>query len=123
MFHYVCSFLLYWFLTLSVEAGVIFLFLKKFWPECRLSNKEIFLAVVFASSLTLPYVWFVFPYLISGFVWAMIVAEIFVVAVEMIFYRVYLRFGLVKALVISLTANLISWGVGEMLHVWFGGGK
>lgn len=122
MQHYTYSFILYLIITLLTESIVVFLLLRKFFKveKQQLSNKEILSATIFASSLTMPYVWFIFPYLISNFIIAIWISEIFVVFVEMIFYKTYIRLTWKNAFLISFVANLISFGLGKFLHYLFG---
>jgi hypothetical protein len=69
---------------------------------------------VLASSLTLPYLWFIAP-LILGDPYALIVGEILVFLVEAGIYILVLQISLRRALLISLIANLASLVVGLVL--------
>ena len=122
MQHYTYSFILYLIITLLTESVVVFLLLRKFLKveKQQLSNKEILPATIFASSLTMPYVWFIFPYLISNFIIAIWISEIFVVIIEMTFYKIFIRLSWKHALLISFLANLMSFGLGKFLHYLFG---
>ena len=122
MQHYTYSFILYLIITLLTESIVVFLLLRKFLKveKQQLSNKEILSATIFASSLTMPYVWFIFPYLISNFIIAIWISEIFVVIIEMTFYKIFIRLSWKNALLISFLANLMSFGLGKFLHYLFG---
>ncbi|MFH1744748.1 MAG: hypothetical protein ABH881_01115 [bacterium] len=118
MQHYAYSFLLYLIITILAESIVVFLILRKILDVRKqsLSNAEIFLAIMFANLLTLPYVWFVSPYLFLNFSIAIWISEIFAFAVEAIFYKIYFKLSFRNAFFISLLANLFSFGLGKLLH-------
>lgn len=120
MRHYAYSFILYLVITVLVENAVVFLLLKRVFKIGKeiLSNKTIFLVAAFASSLTLPYVWFVFPYVFSNFFVAILISEALVFIVEAIFYKAFLRLSFPRVFFLSLVANLASFGLGELLHGW-----
>lgn len=122
MQHYTYSFILYLIITLLVESMVVFLLLRKIIKikKQELSDREIISATILASSLTIPYVWFVFPFLFSNFVVAILISEMLAVFVEMIFYKIYIRLSFKNAFLISLIANAASFGLGKTLHILFG---
>lgn len=124
MQHYTYSFILYLIVTLFTESVTVFLLLRFSFGVKKqlLSGKEILSATVFANLLTLPYVWFVFPYLIINFFTAIWISEILVFIVEAIFYKIYLRLSYRNALLVSLIANVVSFGIGKLLHTLLGNG-
>jgi hypothetical protein len=121
MRQYTYSFLLYAFITLLTESAVVLLLLRKSLRigKRQLTNKEIVSATVCASSLTIPYVWFVFPNLFENFATAIWISEFFVFVVEVLFYRMFLRLSYKQAFLISFIANIASFGLGKILHALF----
>ncbi|MBI5047229.1 hypothetical protein HZC07_05885 [Candidatus Micrarchaeota archaeon] len=70
-----------------------------------------------ASSITLPFVWFVFPIVGSWFSFGWVVytsvAEIFAFGIEAIFYRFFFpKMNWKHAIVASFICNLLSFGIG-----------
>ncbi len=118
MQHYAYSFLLHVIITLLVESGVIFILARRVFRlgKNSLSNSQLWMAGICASSLTLPYVWFVFPWLIANFTVAIVVAEVFALIVETVFYKFFLRISWKRAAVFSLVANFASYSIGQVLH-------
>ena len=72
-------------------------------------------AGILASSLTLPYLWFVFPAWFSGFWTLAATGEPSVVIVEGFFYWLVLRLSLSRSLLLSLIANVLSFTIGLCL--------
>lgn len=72
---------------------------------------------MFASFATIPYVWFIFPYINS---WprqtSLYYSEPFALLVEALIYRIFLRIDIRIALIISLLANLASYLLGPILR-------
>ncbi|HYV33958.1 MAG TPA: hypothetical protein VE973_03880, partial [Candidatus Limnocylindria bacterium] len=116
---YLLQFLEALLLTLVIET-LLLLGLFKLFPSELVSNKSIITASIFASALTLPYVWFVFPYFVAGqFVWGLAFGEIFAFLVEALFYRWFLKISLKKALLFSFIVNLVSFCIGYLIsHFW-----
>jgi len=123
MLHYVDSFILYLAITIVTETLVVLVLIRKFFKFSSngLSIGLILSAGILANALTLPYVWFVFPYLFLGsFVLAITVAEFFALFVEATFYKLFLKLTWKQSLVVSLMANLASFLLGKFLHYEFG---
>jgi hypothetical protein len=98
-------------LTIAIETAVAFLLLRKKYGAALIIRNSIV-----ASSLTLPFVWFVFPFL--GFTWVAYtaLAEIFAFAVEAGFYRVaFPKMGWPDAVKVSFLCNAASFAVGLLL--------
>lgn len=78
---------------------------------------RVVLAGFFASFATIPYVWFVFPYIHS---WtrqaSLLFSEPFVFVVEAVFYRMFLKLDWRIAFAASLVANLASYLLGPLLR-------
>jgi spore maturation protein SpmA len=78
--------------------------------------KQLVSAGIFASSLTLPYVWFVFPYLFLGkYSLSLGLSELFAWLVEALFYKMFLKISFKNAIIASFIANLLSYSLGYFL--------
>jgi len=55
------KFLLGLFITLLTEIPIVFLLLRKFFPNKKNKLSRFVFIPFLASALTLPYLWFVFP--------------------------------------------------------------
>ena len=77
--------------------------------------QKIIIAGLFASFMTLPYVWFVF----TMFFWQkntyVIVSEMFAFIMEAIFYRFFLKLDWKMAFLASLLCNAVSFLLGLLL--------
>ena len=69
---------------------------------------------ILASVLTLPYLWFVLP-LFTNTIHYIYIGELLVFLIEGLVYYEFLEIKLTKALILSFTANLISFIVGTIL--------
>lgn len=108
------KFLLALLITLSIEIPVI-VFLVNYFYKYKLKLQQLFLAGIIASSLTLPYLWFVLPAYISDRLIFLLVSEILIVCIEAVIYRQLLKIRLTKSFIISLIANIVSILVGLVL--------
>ena len=70
---------------------------------------SVVLAGVIATSLTLPYVWFIIPFFIRGRIPYLVVSEAFAVLVEGFIYCFILKIRLRVGLLVSLLANAASF--------------
>ena len=105
-------------LTVGIEAIVVVLVLRLLYkiPNSRLSYLRIISASLFASVLTLPYLWFVLPEYIPDF-WKMTaLGEPLVTIVEGLFYILVLHLSLPRAMFLSLTANATSFFAGLIIY-------
>lgn len=105
-------------LTVGIETFVVILALRFLYriPNKNLSYYRIIGAAIFASVLTLPYLWFVLPELISDF-WKMTaIGEPLVTIVEGFYYLLVLRISLPKAMLLSLMANGTSFFAGLVIY-------
>jgi hypothetical protein len=120
----VYSFILYLIITIVTETLVALDLVRKIFKIDGdvLSTGLILSAGISANALTLPYVWFVFPYLfLSSFTLAVVIAEFFAFLAEAVFYKLFLKLTWKQALIISLIANLVSFILGQFLHYLFTG--
>ena len=77
-----------------------------------------------ASTITHPFVWFVFPWigdrLDVGWTTTSILSEVFAVVVEAIFFRVMCAIGWPRAALVSILANAASVSLGLLARELFG---
>jgi len=131
----VIDFIFSYFLTIAIETTTIFLMLRHRYPAALIARNAII-----ASSLTLPFVWFVFPFFnpgswvsglflpfgqisrnlfdssIGSWVLQTMLAEIFAVVAEAVLYqRLFAQISWKDALVASLVCNGISFSFGIIL--------
>ena len=103
--------------TTIVETTILLLLLKKVIKHGHISKSRIFIAGIFANFATVPYVWFIFPYLFSWSLSAsLLFSEPFVAVVEAVFYRIFLKTSWKASFLISITANLTSYLLGPYLR-------
>jgi hypothetical protein len=99
-------------LTIAIETALALFLLRKKYDGMLIARNS-----VIASTLTLPFVWFVFPALGFGS-WALqtAVAEIFAFLVEAAAYRViFPKMGWMEALKTSFVCNAASFMIGLTL--------
>jgi len=98
--------------TLLIEVPVLFFFVRYFYKKSdtkKIEFHKIILIGIMASSLTLPYLWFVLPAFISDRFLFIITGEISIILIEMIIYNQFiLKLNLKRAFTISLIANALS---------------
>ena len=97
-------------LTNAIEIPVCWLFLKK-----QQKPQRIVLATLLANTITLPFVWFVFPFFIHGYWIALALSEIFAFLSEAAIYAQAFRLKARQALLISFCANCPSFLIGLAL--------
>ncbi len=100
-------------ITVLVETLILYLLLRKRYPAPAIIRNS-----VVANSLTLPFVWFVFPVLGSGLSWVLLtaVAELFAFGAEAAVYRVlFQRMDWADAARMSFICNLLSFLTGLVL--------
>lgn len=102
---YETKFLVSLFFTLCIEVPIVLILMKIMQPKSK--TFKIILVSVFASALTLPYLWFIFPSFL-GYPSYIIIGEIFVFLTESLVYWKFLPTSLKKALLISFVANFFS---------------
>jgi len=99
-------------LTNLLEMPVAWVFLRK-----TESAGKIATIVLLCNLLTLPFVWFVFPALLSlPYIQMLALAEVFAFAVEMGLYAaVFKKAGKIRAMGAAFAANALSLLVGLIL--------
>jgi len=100
--------------TLLLELLVTLLYLNL----RRLPKKRVLLSIFLANMISLPTIWFAFPFLkMGGVIGLLIIPEIFVILLEafLIFRLNKNTFTFKKALIFSLILNLVSLLVGGFI--------
>ncbi|MBU4370145.1 hypothetical protein KKG58_05350 [Patescibacteria group bacterium] len=100
-------------LTLAVEIPVLFISVK-YLLKLKIQAKEILYWSVFVNLFSLPYLWFVFPLFISSHNYILI-GEILVVLIESIILLKVLKINLKNAIILSITANVVSYLAGLII--------
>lgn len=101
-------------LTVLAEMLIGWVLQKLFPKYFRIGTKgwRFFLFIAVASCLTLPYVWFIWPYLVRDRMMYVIFSELWVVIVEGIYYVFLFKMPWQKAMVFSFLLNGFSLTVG-----------
>jgi hypothetical protein len=107
-------FLLALLLTWLIELPVLFLLARFVFKVRQVSTGRILLAGMLASALTLPYLWFLLPSILTTAM-GIYLGEVLVFLVEALLYRWLLGLSYPKALLLSFTANAISFLLGLFL--------
>jgi hypothetical protein len=96
-------------LTVIIETVIAILLLRGRYDKTLIVRNSII-----ANSLTLPFVWFLFPVLGFGSWWLQTaVAEVFAFVAEAVVYRaLFPKIGLTEALKVSLACNVASFLAG-----------
>ncbi|MFH1785469.1 MAG: hypothetical protein ABH842_03490 [Candidatus Micrarchaeota archaeon] len=105
------DFVLAYVFTIIIESITLYFLVRK-----QYGLGSILRNGILASSITLPFVWFVFP--IIGFGWfeTLVIAETFAIVIEGIFYRlVFENLSLKEAFLISFICNGITLVVGLVI--------
>jgi len=112
------QFLFNWALTIVVET-LIFIFIVRVSFKIskeKISLTRLILGGLFASSITIPWVWFVFPYFLSNsLILAVAVGEFFAFAAETVFYWSMFEMSWRRSLIISFACNASSYILGLLV--------
>lgn len=98
-------------LTWLIEIPILFLLARLVFKLPQVSNWRILLAGLLVSALTLPYLWFLLPSILAT-ASGIYLGEVLVFLVEALLYRWLLGLSYPKALLLSFTANAISFLLG-----------
>ena len=110
------NFLLALLLTLIVEVPIVFILINYFYKYKKETSDTIFVGIL-ASTLTLPYLWFVLPSFILNRGIYEVLGEILVILTEALIYCKLLKLKPVDALFVSLIANIASIALGLLIHL------
>lgn len=106
---YVVTFSIYWFWTVLIETIILFLLFKFLFKSERVSNLRILVLGIIASTITLPFLWFVLPLFIHSEYTYIILWETLVTAIEVVILKYGLRISWWKAIFIWIICNLCSF--------------
>lgn len=95
-------------LTITLETIVLIFFCKLFLKQDNIKNWRIIFTGIFASTCTLPILWFILPHLFHDWTVFAISGEIFVTIVEVVIIKYMLNIKRWKAIMASITCNLFS---------------
>jgi len=102
-------------LTLITEVPIVVLIIKYFYKLKTEKNLKIIFVSAIASTLTLPYLWFILPIFILNKITYIFFGESLVIFTETIIYYQLLKLDLPKAFILSLMANFASIIIGVTL--------
>lgn len=103
---YEVSFLYSLLITLIVEVPILFFLVHYLYK--KLEKWNIVFVGIIASTLTLPYLWFILPMYIPDRTFYILVGELIIILIEAFIYFRLLKLKIGQALLISLVANLAS---------------
>jgi hypothetical protein len=101
-------------LTWLIEIPILFLLVRLVFKLHQVSAWRILLSGLLASALTLPYLWFLLPSILAT-ASGIYLGEVLVFLVEALLYRWLLGLSYPKALILSFTANAVSFLLGLFL--------
>lgn len=111
---YQTRFLISLFTTLIIEIPILFFILRCFYKNKKISLKKTIFVGIIASSLTLPYLWFVLsPYILLNYY--IYIGEFLIFLVEALVYNQLLELNFKKALFVSFICNLVSFVIGYII--------
>lgn len=108
------KFLISLLITIIIEVPVLLLILKYLFKDKKNSVWHIIIVGVIASALTLPYFWFVLSNYINT-IYYFYIGETLVFLLESLIYFKFFRIKFPKALILSFTANLVSFLLGLII--------
>lgn len=108
---YESKFLISLLLTLVIEIPVLLLFINVLIKK-KINYPKIIFAGFLASTLSLPYLWFILPAFIKDFKYYSLIGEISVFLIEAFIYSQVLKLNAKNSLVASFFANLCSFLAG-----------
>ena len=100
--------------TLAIEVPVAFVLIRHVYRKSK--NADVIFAGIIASSLTLPYLWFVLPSFIPSRTAYICIGESAIVLIEAFVYYKILKISAKQAFVVSLMANIASVLFGIILN-------
>jgi hypothetical protein len=107
-------FLLALLFTVSAETAVLIAGFHLFFTQRRPSLLRVLFAGFFASSWSLPYLWFLVPRLVSGKAY-LPVGECFVIIGEAVILRYVFELRYIQCVILSVICNLASIVAGVAL--------
>ncbi len=103
-------------LTLLIEGIIAIFFLHVINRKEKFKIWKIIFVELIGSSLTLPYLWFIFPIFFRERFWFLLIGETFVVITEMMIYYQLLSIGFKESISISIIKNSFSFLLSYFLR-------
>ena len=111
-FIYEYNFFISLILTVLIETLTLIGFYKFIFRKEEISINKLLFVGITASSLTLPYLWFILPIMFDTRFEYVLYGEIIVFIIEIFFYYFTLQRTLKRAFIISFVCNLTSYLLG-----------
>jgi len=103
-------------LTLIVEIPIAVFLVRYLYKYKEIKTSKIVFVGLIASTLTLPYFWFILPaYIVSRSLYIFI-GEILIIFIEATIYSQFFELKLSKAFIVSLVANIASIFLGLVIQ-------
>ena len=102
-------------LTIILETIMLFFICKIFWKKDVIKIIRIILTWIFASTITLPILRFVLPYIFHNYTIYAVIGEVFVTFVEVFIIKYLLDINRQKSTIASIACNLFSVIIGLLL--------
>jgi hypothetical protein len=100
-------------LSVLVELAVLVAIAKIFKYDVKLMI--LLLSGILATTLTLPYLWFLLPAFIKSRLWYLLIGETSVFVIEALIYKLTLKTSYKRAFLTSFACNSASFIVGLMI--------
>lgn len=114
---YIHRFITSWGFTIIVETAVLCALLMYVYRRKDIPLKDMLFAGLLSSFATIPYVWFVFPYIVN---WSrqtsLYVSEPVVFFIEALIYNRFLKVNWPTAFALSFICNAASYLLGPILR-------
>jgi uncharacterized membrane protein len=103
-------------LTIFIETTVLFTLFKIIYKAEKVNNWILLLTGILATFATLPYLWFILPFLIKTKLWYVISSEVSAILIESLIIMGLLRTNYPKALLVSVICNTASFLIGLLIN-------
>lgn len=113
--NYQILFLMALVIAVVIESIVILVLLIWVFKDIKKITLENVLFSIIPTTLTLPYVWFIFSKLFQNYSLYVIVSELLVFLVEAVLIKYLFKTSAKNAFIISFCANLISYLLGLLI--------
>ena len=111
---YVQQFLIALISTIVIETTTLFFLIIFFFKKFEIQNKQILFTGVIASSITLPFLWFLLPNLLPSDYYILI-GELIVVIAEAIIFKKLLKLDIKNSVLLSIICNVLSYTIGLLI--------
>ena len=111
---YVQQFLIALISTIVIETTALFFLITFFFKKLKIQNKQILFTGVIASSITLPFLWFLLPNLLPSDYYILI-GELIVVIAEAIIFKKLLKLDIKNSVLLSIICNVLSYTIGLLI--------